>query len=360
MAFETDHGHLPHAISYMAFDLFTSPDYLDPLERHGSVGAGSGWTRLPGLPAPAWLKTHSWGEFVFDFQIAQAYAQRGLDYYPKLVCCVPYTPVPGPRLLAADDAGRAVLAETLVDMARRHGASSAHVLYPDTTDAALLDASGWLRREQLRYVWRNRGYADFDAFAAALSSKRRKNVRRERRLVAERGFDIVWQRGDTLDDDEWNRIHALYARTYHQRGQAPYLARDCLRDWAKAFGARMQFCIARRDGGIDAMAFFFVDGERLCGRHWGTVADDELLHFELCYYQGIDYAIRNRLDVFDAGVQGEHKLLRGFDPVTVPSFHWYAHAGFSRAISSFYAEERAHVAAQCRALASHSAYRQAG
>ena len=122
----------------------------------------------------------------------------------------------------------------------------------------------------------------------------------------------------------------------------------------------MQFCTARRDGEIVAMAFFFVDGERLCGRHWGAAIDDELLHFELCYYQGIDYAIRHRLAVFDAGVQGEHKLLRGFDPVTVPSFHWYAHAGFARAIADFYAEERGQVAAQCRALAAHCAYRNAG
>lgn len=349
----------------MSVDLFTSSAYLDALERHGSVGAGSGWTPAfeelaPDRRAPAYLKSHSWGEFVFDFQIAQAYAQRGVDYYPKLVCCVPYTPVPGPRLLADDDAGRAALAQALVAAAGRHGASGAHVLYPHPPDAAILDACGWLRRDQLRYVWHNRGYADFDAFAAALSSKRRKNIRRERRLVTELGLDIGWQRGDAFDRDEWARVHALYARTYQLRGQSPYLARRCLQDWAEAFGARMPFCTARRNGEIVAMAFFFIDGERLCGRHWGTAVDDELLHFELCYYQGIDYAIRHRLAVFDAGVQGEHKLLRGFDPLTVPSFHWYAHAGFARAIAEFYAEERAQVAAHCRALTAHSAYREGG
>jgi predicted N-acyltransferase len=347
----------------MCAALFTSNDYLDPLERHGSVGASSGWTPLAlnlagELRAPTYLKTHSWGEFVFDFQIAQAYAQRGLAYYPKLVCCVPYTPVPGPRLLAADDPGRAVVAEGLVDGARRHGASGVHVLYPHAADAEVLDALAWLRREQLRYVWHNRDYADFDAFTAALSSKRRKNIRRERRLVAEQGLEIGWQRGDAFSDGEWTRVYALYARTYHQRGQTPYLALGCLQDWARAFGARMQFCTARRKGEIVAIAFFFVDGDQLCGRHWGSAADDELLHFELCYYQGIDYAIRHRLEVFDAGVQGEHKLLRGFDPLTVPSFHWYAHVGFSRAIAAFYAEEREQVAAHCRALAAHSAYRE--
>lgn len=346
----------------MSVDLFTSPAYLDALERHGSVGDGSGWTPVVVAPerdrcAPAYLKTHSWGEFVFDFQIAQAYAQHRLAYYPKLVCCVPYTPVPGPRLGATDDTGRTALAHALIETAQVHKASGAHVLYPHAPDAAILDALGWLRREQLRYVWHHRGYADFDAFVGALSSRRRKNIRRERRLVGEQGVDIGWQRGDELGDDAWDRVYALYARTYHQRGQAPYLASGCLRDWAMAFGPKMPFCIARRGGEIVAMAFFFVDGDRLCGRHWGASVDDELLHFELCYYQGIDYAIRHGLTVFDAGVQGEHKLLRGFDPVTVPSFHWYAHAGFARAIADFYAEERTHVAAQCRALAAHSAYR---
>jgi uncharacterized protein len=343
----------------MSVDLFTSPAYLDALERHGSVGAGSGWTPL--WPRrPVYLKTHSWGEFVFDFQIAQAYAQRGLDYYPKLVCCVPYTPVPGPRLLGDDDTARSNAAASLRETMQTQAASSVHVLYPDASDSALLDADGWLRREQLRYVWRNRDYTDFEGFVAALSSKRRKNLRRERRLVAERGLDIGWQPGSSFSASEWTRIYALYARTYQQRGQAPYLARACLQDWAAAFEERMPFCTARRDGEIVAMAFFFVDGERLCGRHWGSVADDELLHFELCYYHGIDYAIRHRLAVFDAGVQGEHKLLRGFDPITVPSFHHYAHAGFARAIADYYAEERAQVAAQCRALAAHSAYRQDG
>lgn len=340
----------------MSIDLFTSPAYLEPLERHGSVGAGSGWTPLQSQQ-PVYLKNHSWGEFVFDFQIAQAYAQRGFDYYPKLVCCVPYTPVPGPRLRADDDAARTHAAAALLHTMQTQRASSAHVLYPDAADSAALDAAGWLRREQLRYVWYNRGYADFDAFLAALLSKRRKNLRRERRLIAERDLDIGWQPGSSFTAQEWTRIYALYARTYQQRGQAPYLARACLQDWAAAFGARMPFCTARRAGEIVAMAFFFVDGERLCGRHWGSMAEDELLHFELCYYQGIDYAIRHRLAVFDAGVQGEHKLLRGFDPVTVPSFHHYAHAVFARAIADYYAEERAQVAAQCRALAAHSAYR---
>lgn len=347
----------------MAAALFTSPAYLEPLEQHGCVRPQSGWTPLPltlsdNAYAPCYLKTHSWGEFVFDFQIARAYAQRGLDYYPKLVCCVPFTPVPGPRLLAADDAGRFALADALREQARAHGASSAHVLYPSEAEAALLTTRGWLLREQPRYLWLNRGYADFDAFLAALSAKRRKNVRRERRHVASLGLQIEWRAAPALSAAEWKTVYALYASTYEIRGQAPYLNRACLQAWGERCGAAMQFCLARRDGRIEAMAFFFRDGDALYGRHWGARVDEPLLHFELCYYQGIDHAIRHHLRLFDAGVQGEHKLLRGFDPVTAHSLHWYAHEDFHAALAAHYAAERRAVAEQLRALAAHSAYRE--
>ncbi len=346
----------------MLADLFTSSDYLDPLEAHGCVGGRSGWQAAHieignHARAPAYLKTHSWGEFVFDFQIAQAYARHGLAYYPKLVCCVPYTPVPGPRLLADNDHDRARIVTAMIETVHAADASGAHVLYPHAPDAVVLEDSGWLRREQLRYVWENRGYADFDAFLDALSAKRRKNLRRERRLVAEVGFEIRWQSGDGFSDAEQQTLYALYARTYLVRGQAPYLTADCLADWSSRFGERLQFCVARRNDSIVAMAFFFVDGDRLCGRHWGTEADNELLHFELCYYQGIDYAIRHGLARFDAGVQGEHKLLRGFDPISVPSLHWYRHTGFRDALAAHYEEERHQVTQQIGALAAHSAYR---
>ncbi len=309
--------------------------------------------------APCYLKTHSWGEFVFDFQIAQAYEQQGLAYYPKLVCCVPFTPVPGPRLLALDDNGRHALAEALIAHAERWSASSVHVLYPAASDVEVLQARHWLTREQMRYLWRNRGYADFDAFAGALSSKRRKNLRRERRQVAAAGFEIAWLRGDALSSTEWRRIWQLYANTYRVRGQQPYLNLECLKQWAARLGERMQFCVARRDDELCAMAFFFRDGDTLYGRHWGSSVDDPMLHFELCYYRGIEYAIEQGLACFDAGVQGEHKLLRGFDPERAYSMHHFRHRGMHEAIARYFEREREAIAEQIAAYATHSAYREA-
>lgn len=347
----------------MSADPFTSPAYLDALERNGCAAPAHGWTpahlQLAGVGrAPCYLKTHSWGEFVFDFQFARAYAQHGLHYYPKLVCCVPFTPVPGPRLLAGDDAGRRTLARALAGHAEALGASGAHLLFAPEAEIALLEAEGWMRREQVRYLWHNRGYASFDDFLAALAPKRRKNIRRERRLVADAGFRIEWRSAPTLAPADWNPIFALYAGTYEMRGQPPYLNRACLQDWAAHLGEAMQLCLAWRGDALVAMAFFFRDGEQLYGRHWGCAIDAPLLHFELCYYQGIDHAIAQGLRRFDAGVQGEHKLLRGFDPGRSYSAHWYAHEGMHRAIAAWCAQERAALDAQLRALAEHDAYRQ--
>lgn len=348
----------------MTSDLFTSPDYLAPLEAHGCVGPESGWTPAHVVSAhgraPCYLKAHSWGEFVFDFEIARNYARHGLDYYPKLVCCVPFTPVPGPRLLAADDRGRLALAQALQARTRAAGASGAHVLFAQAADVAVLESLGWLRREQLRYVWHNRGYADFDGFCDALQRKRRNNIRRERARIGGDGLAIEWRRADTLTAQEWDTVFALYAHTYAVRGQRPYLNLACLQDWATRLGAAMQCCLARARDRLVAMAYFFCDGEQLYGRHWGASADHALLHFELCYYQGIDYAIAHRLRRFDAGVQGEHKLLRGFDVECAHSMHWYLQPELHAGIAPAYAQERRALALQRQALAAHSAYRTSG
>lgn len=343
-------------------DLFTCPDYLQPLEQQGCVDPARGWTPTPitlpsGARAPAYLKTHSWGEFVFDFEIARAYQSHGLDYYPKLVCAVPFTPVPGARLLGQNPDQQQQLIEGLIRTAHSARASSAHVLYPLDDEAEQLARAGWIQRDQIRYVWDQRGYRSFDDFLAALSHKRRKNMRSERRQIAQLGFEIEWHSAHDFSANERAQLYALYASTYHARGQTPYLNAACLNDWMQRFGARMPFCVARKDGRIEAMAFYFVDGARLCGRHWGSASDAALLHFELCYYQGIDYAITHGLQHFDAGVQGEHKLLRGFDACTVPSMHWFAHTDFHRALSAHFARERADVAAHLAMLQRHSAYR---
>lgn len=328
--------------------LFVSDSYLQPLHDSGCVSAENGWQPL-NQAAGLYLKTHSWGEFVFDFAWANAYAQNGLAYYPKLVSCVPFTPVAGPRLPLPP--------AELQDLAQRQACSSAHALFCLPDEAEQLSATNWLRREDLRFVWRNQGYRDFADFLAALSQKKAKNIKRERRRVSAAEVVIEWLAAEQLPADDWPRLFQLYANTYAVRGQAPYLNQVCLQAWATNFGPSMQLCLARHQGQLIAMAFFFVDGDTLYGRHWGAAADFHSLHFELCYYQGIDYAIANGLRRFDAGVQGGHKLARGFEPETSVSMHWIAHQGFRQAIARWLAQEREAVAEQCQSIDEHSAYK---
>lgn len=316
--------------------LFVEPGYLQPLERFGCISPVLGWTPLamPALAAPVYLKTHSWGEFVFDFQFARAYAEHGLHYYPKLVCAVPYTPVPGPRIGAGSG-------EALLQQARARDCSSAHVLFLPETEAAALQEQGWLRRVQPRYLWRNPGYKHFDDFLAALDSKRRKNIRRERNMLQAAGVSSVWKAGQDLSEDEWVHVFRMYENTYLVRGQEAYLNLPCLRAWATHFRERMQFCLGYQQDQLVAMAFFFHHGKTLYGRHWGTLTEQKGLHFELCYYQGIEYCIRHELAVFDAGVQGEHKLLRGFEARFSLSMHYFLDARFQSAIARFCRQETA-------------------
>lgn len=329
--------------------LFLEPAYLDALRDSRSADADSGWLpqASPG-PAPCWRKSHSWGEFVFDQAFAQAYERAGGRYYPKRVCALPYTPVPGPRLGTQP----ALAAAALRQQCTEGGESGAHVLFlPEAeAQAVLAEDPAWLPRLDLRFVWENSGYVDFDAFLAALPGKRRKRIRAERRQVGEHGLRIDWCHGGELDAAQWQRIYALYASTYAMRGQAPYLAPECLRAWGQAFGPRMPLCLARAQGEIVAMAFYFDDGDTLYGRHWGAAADFRQLHFELCYYQGIDYAIHRRRRRFDAGVQGGHRLKRGFRAEYSRSLHWFADPGLRAAVARYLEQERAQVQADYAAL----------
>lgn len=331
--------------------LFTDSAFLDALEASGCVGADSGWAPAHLQTAqgrvPCYEKAHSWGEFVFDFELARAYQAHGLPYYPKLVSCVPFTPVPGARLLAADDAQRLALADTLRAQAG-DGYSGAHLLFISTAESRLLERAGWLLRQQLRYVWHAGNGHSFDDYLATLNSKRRKNVRAERRKLD--GFEIRWQAADSLDAVEWRRVFKLYASTYAIRGQQPYLNLDCLQRWARSYGPRMQFCLARQHGRIVAMAFFFEDGDTLYGRHWGAGAQYDALHFELCYYQGIEHCHARGLRHFDAGVQGEHKLARGFTAELAHSAHWFCHRPLHEAIGAAFAQERLYFAQRLNPL----------
>lgn len=335
--------------------LFLDEAYLAAMHETGCASARTGWQRLDfSGAAPLYRKAHSWGEFVFDFEFARAYAQAGLEYYPKLVCAVPYTPVTGPRLRGQASG------EALQQRCEEQAASSAHILFLPQAEARLIEGEGWLRRDDVRFVWTNRGYAHFDAFLAALASKKRKNIRAERRKLAALELDIRWQTAAEFSRAEWDQLFALYASTYALRGQAPYLNQDCLMQWARTLPEAYVFCVARQHSRLVAMAYFFRDQSALYGRHWGSSIVADSLHFELCYYRGIEYCIAHGLERFDAGVQGEHRLLRGFEPVRTQSMHWFSDRRFQAAIGHYLLREREMMRRQFEHLRQKTAFAERG
>lgn len=341
----------------MRGELFITPAYNEPLEISHSACQSTGWERVSSheCSAPLWRKSHSWGEFVFDQSLAHAYAEHGLNYYPKLVCAPPFTPVSGPRLGNSPEDS----AHSLQQRVDEEAASSAHVLFLPQTESEALQGTAWLRRQNIRFVWHNRDYTDFDAFLAQLKSKRRKTLRAERRQVEKYPFRIRWRTANEIPDDQWPRLYALYASTYHMRGQQPYLTPGCLRQWGQNFADKMLFCLAedRENNEVQAMAFFFTDSHQLYGRHWGAAADWPGLHFELCYYRAIEYCIENNVSLFDAGVQGSHRLLRGFEPELNESRHYFADPRFSRAIGPHFEAECQAIQDQFRELQQQTAFR---
>jgi predicted N-acyltransferase len=351
--------------------------FLAALAKGGSVGGHSGWhpfivtlSDAQGLAAaaPAWLKTHSYGEFVFDFAWAQAYARHGLEYYPKLVVAAPFTPATGPRLLVRSDLDHATAAtallKALTSAADDRGLSSAHVLFPGGADLALLaratDESdgGWLLRRDCQFHWHNRGYADFEGFLAGFTADKRKKARRERRRVAEEGITFRSVPGGEASPEEVLAAWRLHRGTFLRRGQEPYLGLDCFRALAHSLGASLLFIFAERGGVIVAVAVFFVGGDTLYGRYWGAADDFHSLHFETCYHQGIEYCIAHGLARFEPGTQGEHKVARGFVPTLTHSAHHIADPRFRRAIADYLRAEGEAVDAYAAGVGEHVPYRQ--
>lgn len=330
---------------------FIRHGFLAALEASGSVGAHNGWQPAHLLledddghligAAPLYDKEHSYGEFVFDFAWANAYNQLGLDYYPKLLCAVPFSPVVGPRLLARDDATRNQLAQRLAALPAQQDRSSLHVLFGngDTTNA--MHDAGALFRQECQYRWYNRGYADFEAFLARLSSKRRKAIRRERKRMHDAGVEVTVRTPDQIDAELWRTLYMFYTRTYAIRGQAPYLTPAFFDELFARMATQVRFFIAWHRGEPVGMAFMMVDNDTLYGRHWGCATDYHSLHFETCYYAGIDYCIEHGLHCFDAGAQGEHKIRRGFEPVALQSAHVIADDRLSAAVADFVRREGA-------------------
>lgn len=323
--------------------------YLSALETSGCVAPRTGWTpRHAALwegdtllsAMPLYLKTHSYGEYVFDWAWAEAYHRHGLDYYPKWLAAVPFTPVPGLRVPGRDAASRRLLIDGVLEEVKRSGASSLHVLFPAPEEAAWLEAAGLEIRHGVQFHWRNAGYRDFDAFLERLAQPKRKKIRQERRKVQEAGVRFRILRGSAIGAEEWAFFHACYSRTYAEHSSTPYLSRAFFEGLGRRMPEACVLMIAERAGTPIAASFFLRDAGTLYGRYWGATEFIPCLHFEACYYQAIEYALREGLQHFEGGAQGEHKLSRGLEPVRTVSAHWIADPRFRDAVAHFLARER--------------------
>lgn len=285
-----------------------------------------------GASAATWLKFHSRGEFVFDFAWAEAAHRAGLRWYPKLLVAAPLTPVTGPRLLGHDSNARAALVDNLQACVDEHRLSSCAINFCDSVDQDTLDQTDWLQRFDWQFHWHNRGYRDFDAFLGALRSKPRKNVRRERRLAREDGWQYRWIDGDSIQAGELETVANCYQTTFALYGNLPSLNRNFFEAAAMAFGGQFLVCMASRAGVDLACSVFWRNDTRLFGRYWGSLVETRDVHFEACYYQGIEYCIEHGLNAFEPGAQGEHKIRRGFVPVRTRSYHYVRHPALREGI----------------------------
>ncbi|RXZ44184.1 N-acetyltransferase [Crenobacter cavernae] len=344
--------------------LFVGKAWLSALEESGSVGDGTGWLPMPlytgeGVAAcPVYLKDHSYGEYVFDWAWAEAYQRAGLDYYPKLVVASPFTPIAGPRFLG-DAKQRVALIAALEELQDDNDIASAHVLFPVEEEAQTLAERGWLLRDGVQFHWFNRGYRDFDDFLDTLSRDKRKKIRQERRRVADAGITVRILDGHATTSADWAFFAACYRNTYREHRSHPYLNLAFFEKLGRALPEAVRLVVAERDGNPIAASWFLVDKERLYGRYWGALEHVDCLHFELCYYAGIELAIAEGLGVFEGGAQGEHKLARGFEPVFTRSAHRIADPRFAGAIAAWLHHERAGIAAYHAECLAHRAYRAA-
>ena len=343
---------------------FVSYAFLRGMERHGCLRRDYGWRAhhlviVEGdqliAAAPAYLKGNSHGEFVFDFAWANAFERAGGDYYPKLLCAAPYSPVPGPRLLARSEETKKLLVAALVAETERLGLSSVHVNFLLETDLPAFDER-WLQRFDWQFHWHNRGYRHFEAFLTGLTGKKRKNIRQERRQASESGLQIAMEAGSTIGDGDWRELHALYETTFDMKGNHAAMTLPFFRHLGRTLGDRVQVATARMDGRIVAMALFMVGNSTLYGRYWGSLVEVQGLHFELCYYLGIEFCIANRLQTFEPGAQGEHKMARGFLPTRTHSRHYLMNESFDTAVRNALVHEARSREAYYDELMEHSPY----
>lgn len=348
---------------------FLSHAFLSALEASGSVGAGTGWQSLPiviedanGIAAaiaPAYAKSHSQGEYVFDHAWADAYERAGGRYYPKIQVAAPFTPVPGPRLLLRDPALAPALIAGIEALTDNNRLSSAHATFVDEAQLPLFEKAGWLVRAGTQFHWHNRDYADFDAFLSDLSSRKRKAIRKERERAVE-GLTIRHLTGTEITEAHWDAFWVFYQDTGSRKWGRPYLTRPFFSLLSAAMGDRLLLMFAERDGRPIAGALNLIGGDALYGRYWGCVEDVPFLHFELCYYQAIEAAIARGLPRVEAGAQGEHKLARGYVPVTTWSAHYIPDPGFRRAIEEYLEREREAVAQEQEFLGELTPFKRGG
>ena len=352
---------------------FLRHEFLLALEESGCTAPRTGWTPrhliieaangTPVAAMPLFRKAHSRGEFVFDFSWASAYAQHGLRYYPKLLTAVPFTPVCGPRLLLRPDIDAKAMTQSLVravtDYARSEHLSSWHVLFPTEEIAASLDTAGLVLRRDCQFHWHNQGYESFEAFLATFTAEKRKKVKRERRRVAEAGIEFDTLSGAQLDNALWSTLYGFYADTFHRHGHEPYLNLNFFKRIGAAMPDQLMLKVARVGREPIAVAIFFVGENALFGRYWGAGGNYHSLHFETCYYQGIEYCIDNKLQRFEPGTQGEHKVPRGFVPALTSSAHYIADQRFAAAIRDFARREARGVDHYAAAVNEHVPYHRA-
>jgi predicted N-acyltransferase len=345
--------------------------FLSALEDSGSATARTGWQPqhlvLDGPDgmvlgaAPLYLKSHSYGEYVFDWSWADAYERAGGHYYPKLQCAVPFTPVPGPRLLIHPGADTESVAATLIagltEIAHRSGVSSLHVTFPMRPEWERLGAAGFLLRRGRQYHFQNPGYRDFDDFLGALTSRKRKMIRKERAKVAETGISIRTLTGAEIEPRHWDAFYRFYMATSDRKWGSPYLTRAFFHRIGETMADRIALVVAEADGRPVAGALNLIGEDALYGRNWGCLGSHRFLHFEMCYYRAIDFAIERGLKWVEAGAQGEHKIQRGYLPTETYSAHWIADPGFREAVARFLDRERREVTAEIELLGDFGPFR---
>ncbi len=345
--------------------------FLSALENSGSVGQGTGWLPHPLViwqgektdqklvaAMPVYLKTHSYGEYVFDWAWADAYQHSGMEYYPKLLSAIPFSPITSRRLLTENPELKLLLIEALENVMQQHQLSSAHILFPDEACAKQLEVTGWLKRTGVQFRWENKKYSDFEAFLATLSHDKRKKIHQERKKIAQSGIVCRQIKGIDATDEDWDFFYQCYTNTYREHHSTPYLTRSFFAEIAKTMPNNLLLIEAELDGKVVACTLNIYNQTTLYGRYWGALQFVSGLHFELCYYQAQQFCIGENITFFEGGAQGEHKLARGFEARPTCSYHKIAHPDFERAIKQFLMREAQGIAAYTNELEERAPFKQ--